>query len=48
MWTPNVMFTFVGLFGLWRLRRATSAILLPDRLPRWLRRSPREAPAEAA
>ena len=48
MWTPNVLFTVVGLFGLWRLRRATSAILLPDRLPRWLRRSPREEAAEAA
>jgi lipopolysaccharide export system permease protein len=47
MWTPNLLFTVVGLIGLWRLRRATSAILLPDRLPRWLRRAPREAAAEA-
>src|SRR5574341_1061088 len=43
MWTPNVLFTLIGLFGLWRLRRATSAILLPERLPRWLRRAPRAA-----
>ncbi len=47
MWTPNVLFTVIGLVGLWRLRRATSAILLPDRLPRWLRRAPR-AELEAA
>lgn len=40
MWTPNLLFAMVGLLGLWRLRRATSAILLPRRLPRWLRRSP--------
>ncbi len=44
MWTPNVLFALVGLLGLWRLRRATSAILLPQRLPRWLRRAP---PAQA-
>lgn len=41
MWTPNVLFTLVGLLGLWRLRRPTGAILLPQRLPRWLRRAPR-------
>jgi lipopolysaccharide export system permease protein len=39
MWTPNLLFALLGLLGLWRLRRATSAILLPQRLPRWLRRS---------
>jgi lipopolysaccharide export system permease protein len=36
MWTPNILFTVIGLIGLWRMRRATSAILLPERLPRWL------------
>jgi lipopolysaccharide export system permease protein len=40
MWTPNLLFAVLGFLGLWRLRRATSAILLPQRLPRWLRRSP--------
>jgi lipopolysaccharide export system permease protein len=38
MWTPNVVFTAIGLIGLWRLRRGTSAILLPDTVPLWLRR----------
>jgi lipopolysaccharide export system permease protein len=38
MWTPNIVFTIIGLVGLWRLRRATSAILLPERAPRWLAR----------
>jgi lipopolysaccharide export system permease protein len=38
MWTPNILFALIGLTGLWRLRRATSAILLPERPPRWLAR----------
>jgi len=37
MWTPNLLFAVVGLLGLWRLRRATGAILAPLR---WLRRAP--------
>ncbi len=48
MWTPNVLFALIGLLGLWRLRRATSAILLPQRLPRWLRRAPRAEAPEAS
>jgi lipopolysaccharide export system permease protein len=36
MWTPNILFAVIGLAGLWRMRRATSAILLPERMPRWL------------
>jgi lipopolysaccharide export LptBFGC system permease protein LptF len=40
MWTPNLLFAVLGLLGLWRLRRATSASLLPQWLPRRVRRSP--------
>jgi lipopolysaccharide export system permease protein len=40
MWTPNLLFAVLGLLGLWRLRRATGATLLPQRLRRWLWGSP--------
>ena len=43
MWAPNLPFTVIGLTGLWRLRPAPSAILLPVRLPRWLT-TPRRLP----
>ena len=36
MWAPNILFTVIGLIGLWRMRRATNAILWPERVPRWL------------
>ncbi len=44
MWTPNILFGAIGLIGLWRMRRATSAILLPERVPRWLTRLRRPWP----